>query len=409
MVDTLLVLQLATAGMVVGAAVTVYFAVKRRKPSSTGAAAGSAPMLAPKPAVRYVIPPRPKEKEQLSDGLGQLLYLWLALGAEIIPVIGLLALGLNLIIVFTFFGLFPIVGVLTGYLFCRFRFAKTARDVNQILRRGEVLGVHIGTDKALRLIGGRRGATGVMHFPNMKIQGDPVQMATYPWSGTTAVIIRSDMDVPIAPDFVEYAQDIIQHSDQIGMDGQMKDPRKLMEILMDMKQQAEALDEYERVLKMQQSGTLELGSYIYDKYRPLIFNDPADPAKMDKVQLDKITRLYQTYLADDGKKIQEEREKLNKASVAVKDGGFEIEYERDLGGKLLGAHLVRNRPLNLNGIRKLWPTGGTAEGNFISGEHAKLGADALKGGTGLKDFLKWFGPFMIIVGFGIMVYFITHG
>lgn len=395
--------------MVAVAGVVVYLAFFKKRPKGPAASPSTPSPSRPGVIVRYAIPPAPKQKEQLSDGMGQFVYLWLCIGAEAIPVIGLLALGLDTIIVFTFFGIFPIVGVLSGYLFKRFRFAKTARDVDKILKDGMVLGVHIGTDKALRLIGGRRGSTGVLHFANMKIQGDPVQMATYPWSGTTAVIIRSDLDVPVPPDFVEYAQDLLQHSDQIGIDGQPKDPRQLMQILVDMQQQNDALTEYEKVLKMQQDKTLELGSYLYAKYAPILFHDPNDPAKLDDEQLKKLTALYNSYLADDGKRIREEREKLNKATVSVTQMGFEIEYERDMGGKLLGAHLIRSRPLNVNGIRKLWPTGGTAEGNFISGEHAKLGADELKGGSQLRDFMKWFGPFMIIVAFGIMVYFITHG
>lgn len=356
--------------------------------------------------VKREIPEQASPNAELSDGWGSFLYFWLMLGAELTPVIVLAVFGVNIIIVLIYFGIFPIVGVFSGYLFRRFRTPKLARDVESIIRHGMTTGFHLGKDGVFRIIGGRRGATGRIHFPNMEIYGDVNNEATYPLAGAgTCMIIKSDMDTPVQPNFIVAAQDMINNSEQIGAKGVPKDARKIMSILVDMKQREDKLDEYQKVMEDIERKSITLESYLYEHYRPLLFKDGTN---LNTEELEKMKQNFNSYIANNGARIKKERQELGKAKINVAEKNLEIEYERDIKGFVIGAHLIRHTVLNLSGIRKLWPSGGGAEDAFTSTESAKLADRKMRGESSWKDFMRWFGPMMILIGFGIMVYLIVN-
>lgn len=223
----------------------------------------------------HTIPMSIPDNQGLTDSQGSLLWFIATVCAIVLPCLTLFAVGLNIVVVVVFFFTFPALSALSAYMFRKFRVCQAARELDKISKNGLVAGVHIGTDGIARFSGGRRGSTGRLHFPNMEILSDAAKKAVYPFagSGTSLVVIKSDMDTPIIPEFVERAQLMLDHSEQIKGDGRKKDARQIMQILIDMKQEEEQLNEYDRLRKLVDTGAVVLDAYLYDRYNEILYPD----------------------------------------------------------------------------------------------------------------------------------------
>lgn len=360
----------------------------------------------PKVVIREVVklvnkPPSLTER-QLSETSGTLMWAGICFFVCLVPFVALAEMGVDTFVALLFFMVPAIMGVVGGYMLKRFRTSKAAREFDHDLRTAGVEGVHIGTDGRVRLVAGRRGSTGILHFPNMRIVSDSFHKAVYPFYNMFCAIIMSDLSSPLVPEFAAIAQDILANSDKLGSDGQPKNPRETMYALMKMKEDDETLNEVRTLKEGINMRTTSLADFLDKKYEEHKLSIGRDE---DKPYLAEITERYTRYSANSFAWIADEEKRLNSAhQITVDKRNWSFEFDTDLNQKVIGAHLVEHKIINVRGIRDLWPTGGSAVESDTSDKLGMIAAAKMNNeGETWKVFFKWFGPFMLIVGFGILI------
>ena len=406
-----LTLSLNIVALAVGAAiaciVALYAFFHSRRKSKTGAAdaatpAGASSPVKPTPNI-YIVQQKSRE---MSDNLGSFLWFWICVGAIITAPLLLALTGTNIFVAVIFFGIFPIVGTVAGYIFHRYRVSGPARDFDKILKTATGIGLHIGTDDKARLVGARRGSTGRWHFPNMEITADAVRKAIFPFYGSVLTIIHSVSDSQLNPEFLYFATMLNRNSELIGDDGRPKLSTDIADTIVRMSErESELLDMAEQQVRIK-NGETNLAQVLDERYRSTLY---PDGVKLDTDASDKLTEYWKGMMKDEGWPMKIELAELARGfEVTLEEKGYHIEYERDMTGRLIGGHLVHDRVIDLHDFRNYLPTGGTAESSHLASENARLAGQEEQGVTQQK-WMRWVILLLTPVMVGVCVYMIFLG
>lgn len=342
----------------------------------------------------------------LSDGLGSFLYFWMVLGSIVVPVLAFVVSGLNAIVIFLFFGIFPIVGVASGYMFCRFRFSAAARDLNQALKKGSAIVYHIGIDNKAKLVAFRRGSTGRWHGPQMKLNSDSTHKATYPFYGTVSAVAHSLSISPLNADFMYYVTKLLDFSDRVGKDGpdgKKKNMAEIADVMQYLDEREAELGDLGKTVDAINNKQLNIDEYIDNRYHDLYWKDGKN---FDQEVFDDLKSVVNNYCNDEGKLIKEELVKIREAKqITVEHRDFHMEFDKDLSGRTIGGRLVEDRVLRFDDFRNAMPTGGTAESGFLTEQFAKLGGQA-EGGITNTGVVKMIFVLLGILFVGVVAYLV---
>lgn len=349
----------------------------------------------------YIIKDKPSE---VADNLGSFVYFWIMIAAVVVPVALFAISGVNVGVAFLFFGLFPLVGVFGGYFFKRFRTSRPARDLDKMIHNGSAIALHIGTDDKARLVDGRRGSTGRWHLPNMEIVADSIQKAIFPFYSTVVAIIHSKSEAMLNPDFLYYATMLTRNSDKIGTDGKKKQSAEIMDVVEAMLSEEREFKLIEEARIQVRDGLKTTDDLLMSKLdQNLLF---PDGKTLDAKYLAEQKKKWTDLFLDDGKKIHDELERLEKGlKITIEEKNFRFEWDKDISGRVVGGHLVHDRVIDLHDFRNFLPSGGTAEDGFSASEFASMAGREEKGPTN-ATVLKWIFVLMGILFVGVVAYLV---
>jgi hypothetical protein len=345
-------------------------------------------------------------KRDIPDSWRSFLWFWIAIGTIISAPIGLYVSHVNLIVSIAYFGTFPLLAVIAGYAFSHFRVAGPARDFDKILKQNNCVALHIGTDDKARLVGGRRGSTGRWHLPNMEITADAIKKAIFPFYGNVISIIHSVSDAQLNPEFLYFATVYNRNSELIGEDHRPKLSTDIADTISKMVEREEELLEMENEMVRINRGETTLANVIEERYRDIIYDKDG---KLITDVHDKLTEYWGGMMKDDGFPMKIELGEISRAfEITIQEKGYHVEFEKDMRGKLIGAHLVHDRVLDAHDFRNYLPTGGTAESSHLLSENARLAGNEERGQTDNRLF-RLMLYILLPVGIGVMLYLIFLG
>jgi|SRR5208337_1813064 len=336
--------------------------------------------------------------EGVTDQTGSFMWFWVMVGAELLPVVSLAIFGVNIAIVFLYFGLFPVVAIVAAYFFRGYRVGRVGLQFSKDLKNATIIALHIGTDDKARILAGRRGATGRLHFPNMKIYADSIHKALFPFYGNVLTIIHSVLDSNVNPEFLYLATLINANSEKIGGDGRRKLSHEISDVIEAGLKEEKELEAMKAEVERIDNGETTLAEVILSRYHDVLY---PDGVKLDTEQQDKLTEYWQGLVKDKAKMMDERLEKVRKAlKITVDETNYTYEFEHDTKGNVIGGHLIHHRIIDLHDFRNYYPGGGTAESAHLQAENERLAGIEDQGGI---NPLTKYGPWLILAVCAVIV------